>query len=235
MAAAENDPLLLPVGHYLGPVYPGRDAPPSFHVVRLGWQQLRLSDPEHLETWLLCHGEPDRATQDRANQDRTGGERDATVGTRSAVLMTAAERDVADAEPALEDLLDQGLVVEVTPDDAESVTRFARSHRLQPLLTGIGHDQEHPLDMIGIAGLVVALEAMPRVFEVWQWAHLWPDLWSAGQALAGAAAGQPDSPRSETDPDEVLAFVVGAVHTLVRHGAAYLDVRQSPAPAGRPS
>ncbi|MFG1922446.1 hypothetical protein [Cryptosporangium sp. NPDC048952] len=195
-------PMLLPVGHYLGAFHPGPGQPPSYHVVRAGWEPFRLADETELDVWGFAHGLPD-----------------AEPFTRESLLAAAAEHPEADA--VLDGLLDKGLVVEVVPG-TEQAREFAEQHRLQPLLLGLGHTRDDELDAIGVPGLVVALRATPSVLEVWEWAHLWPDLWSACEGLAEAAR---DSGHGETDPAAVLTFVLDAVQTLVAHGAAYLDHR----------
>jgi hypothetical protein len=209
-------PIVLPVGHYQGPFHPGGGLPPSHHLVRLGWEPVQLTEEIEVDVWGLAHGLP-------AEQAGAG------AWTRSAVLDAALDAGHSDAGPVLDRLLDRGLVVEVTPGTGEA-REFARRHRLQPLLIGLGQTPAEPLDAIGVPGLVVALRATPRVFEVWEWTHLWPDLWAACEGLAEAGRDTGRKDPTETDPDQVLTFVLGAVQTLIAHGAAYLDHRPRPAP-----
>ncbi|GAA3388208.1 hypothetical protein [Cryptosporangium minutisporangium] len=207
-------PIVLPIGHYLGAVHPGDGRPPSYHVVRAGWEPYRLADETELDVWGIAHGLPDELTLRGA-------------WTRAAVLAAAAQAGHADVEPVLDSLLDRGLAVEVRPG-TEQAREFARHHRIQPLLLGLGRAPGEELDGIGVPGLVLALRATPRVLEVWEWAHLWPDLWSACEGLAEAARDTGRTEPSDADPDQVLTFVLGAVQTLIAHGAAYLDHRPRP-------
>ena len=232
--------IVLPVGHYQGAFHPGRGLPPSHHVVRMGWEAVRLTEEIEVDVWGLAHGLPAEMETAKA-------------WNRACVLDAAAEAGHPGAEPVLDRLLDRGLVVEVGPGTAQA-REFARFHRLQPLLVGLGQAPDEsvvpaesvapdgapapdggqprgePVDAIGVPGLLVALRATPRVFEVWEWAHLWPDLWSACEGLAEAGRDAGETEPTATDPDEVLTFVLGAAQTLIAHGAAYLDHRPRPAP-----
>lgn len=213
-------PLVLPVGHYLGPVHPARDTPPSHHAVRIGWEQARLANQDQLDVWLLAHGVPAQLDQQ--------------PWTRESLLRTADETGVGNPDAALADLLGRRLVIEVALDEDSALT-LARTYRLLPLLVGLGTGPGEPLDVIGIPGLLMALRAEPRVFELWQWAHLWPDLWSACAAVAEASADSADAGLSadRLDDDGLVSFGFGAAQTLIAHGAAYLDARRAPAPTGR--
>ncbi|WP_035857306.1 hypothetical protein [Cryptosporangium arvum] len=202
--------IVLPIGHYQGVVHPS-----GHHVVRMGWEPIPLDDDGPLDVWGFAHGLPEHEG----------------AWDRSEVIAAAVGVGVQDAEPILDALLDRGLVVEVTPG-TDGAREFAGYHRVAPLLIGLGRPDGEELDGLGIPGLSVALRARPRVIEVWEWAHLWPDLWSACEALAEAARDTGSLDASETDPDQVLSFVLGALQDLVAHGAAYLDHRASPGPRG---
>jgi hypothetical protein len=224
----EPAPLVLPVGHYQGAFHAGGGRPPSYHVVRMGWEPARLDDEAEVDVWGLAHGLPAAI--------EPGG-----AWTRSSVLEAAAEVGHADASPVLDRLLGRGLVAEVAPGSA-AAREFARYHRLQPLLIGLGPIPEgsrlsdggevtdEPLDALGVPGLTIAARVRPRVFEVWEWAHLWPDLWSASEGLAAAGREAGGTDEAATDPEQVLAFVLAAAQTLVAHGAAYLDHRPRTGP-----
>lgn len=215
MSSDGGTPIVLPVGHYLGAFHPAVDQPPSHHLVRMGWEPVRLGDDAELDVWGFAHGLP--------------AELGRGPWTRASLLEAAAGAGHADVTDVLDHLLDVGVVVEVVVGGAQA-REFAEHHRIQPLLIGLGPAPGEALDAIGVPGLTVALHAAPRVFEVWQWAHLWPDLWSACEGLAEANRDLGQVDPATTDPAEVLTFVLGAVQTLVAHGAAYLDHRPRPAP-----
>jgi hypothetical protein len=207
-------PLLFPVGHLLGAFHPGPGAPASYHGVRIGWETVRLPDDDHRDLWALAHGSLP----------------DAGVGwTRPALLAAARQVGIEAAAPIVEALLDRGALVEVQRDP-EAMIAFAAAYRLEPLLVGLGSSPEEPLDGIGVPGLLVAARVSPRVFELWQWAPLWPDLWTACQGLAEVATELGQDQPDETDPRQVLAFALGAVQHLLGQGVAYLDARRTARP-----
>lgn len=216
MATDLDAALLFPVGHYMGPFHPERGAPSRHHIVRVGWDTPKLPDDTHFEVWAFTHGLPARI--------------DHVPWTRRAVVRVAADAGVPDAEPILDALLELGVVVQVVPGTPGAV-EFARRHRVHSLLVGLGNGPEDPfLDGIGLPGLPPLARVEPRVYELWQWAHLWPDLWSACQGFTEAAreAGTPDG--VEPDPERWLDFALGGLRTLIAHNAAYLDAARQPVP-----
>jgi len=215
MATDVDVPLVFPVGHFMGPFHPTRGAPARHFIVRVGWDTPKLPDEDHLDVWALAHGLPARIGT--------------TPWTRDAVLAAARDGGIADAETVLDTLVDLGLVAEVTPGTPGAV-EFARRHRVQSLLVGLGNLPDDPLlDGIGLPGLPPMVRVEPRVFELWQWAHLWPDLWSACEALADAE--QETGGTATADPELTLGGALRALRVLVAHNAAYLDLARRPAPA----
>jgi hypothetical protein len=187
----------------------------AHHVVRVGWQVHRLPDGAPMDTWAGCQG--------------TGGDPllDAPW-TRDAALAAAAENEVPDAARHLDQLIAQGLVVEVA-DDAQAAA-FATRHRLQPLLVGMGDSPEDPFETLGIPGLAPAARVRPRVGEVWEWVGLWPSLAAAQQAFGEIARQAGQDPAGTAGE---LRFLLGAVQTLVGASAAYLDAAGGGRPARR--
>lgn len=214
VATGSDDPLIFPVGHYLGPFHPKRNQPPRHHIVRVGWDTPKLTDEAHVDIWALAHGLPDRV--------------DAVRWTRQAILDAAQDAGMPDAAVILDDLAGLGLITEVHTGTDQALD-FAKGHRMQSLLIGLGNSPEDPvLDGIGLAGMAPILKVRPRVFQVWQWAHLWPTVWAACEGLAFVAgetgAGRPE----DTDPVTVLDFMLEALRTLVSRNAAYLDLAVTP-------
>lgn len=219
MATDLDVALLFPVGHYMGPFHPGRGAPPKHHIVRVGRDTPKLPDETHFDVWALSHGLPARIGH--------------MPWTRQAVARVATDAGVPDPEAVLDSLLELGLVVEVVPGTPGAVD-FARRHRVHSLLIGLGNGPEDPfLDGIGLPGLPPLARVEPRVYELWQWAHLWPDLWSACQGFTEAARESGASGEEEPDPARWLDVALGDLRTLIAHNAAYLDTARQP--AQRPS
>lgn len=194
----------------MGPFHPKQGAPVKHHVVRVGWDTPKLPDAAHFDIWALAHGLPSRLGTVR--------------WTRRAIIETAAEADMSGAADILDSLADRGLIVEVTPG-SEQARDFAASYRLRSLLIGLGNTAEDPvLDGIGLAGIAPLVKVRPRVFEIWQWAHLWPSVWDACEGLAWVAS-QAEEPRPEgAEPEALLDFMLEAFGTLISHNAIYLDV-----------
>jgi len=163
----------------------------------------------------LAHGLPNRT--------------DTIRWTRRAIIEAADDADMPDAASILDRLAGLGLIVEVTPG-TEQAREFAESYRLQSLLIGLGNSPEDPvLDGIGLVGILPVVKVRPRVFEIWQWAHLWPTVWAACEGLAYVASQGENSNPETTDPEQVLDLVFDAMRTLISHNAAYLDLTKTPA------
>lgn len=214
MATDLDAPLVFPVGHFMGPFHPSPNSAPKHYIVRVGWDTPKLADEAHFDVWALAHGLPARI---------------GTVPwTRDAIVRAARDAGMTDPEPILDTLLGLGLIVEVVPGTPEAVD-FAKRYRVQSLLIGLGNGPDEPvLDGIGLPGLPPLVRVEPRVFELWQWAHLWPDLWSACEALA-AAAHETGGDSEESQPERGLDFALSALRTLIAHNAAYLDTARQPA------
>jgi hypothetical protein len=203
------DPLVLPLGHAMGPFHQHRGAPPAYWAVRLGWDSPLLPDRDSAELWTLAHGLPDRV--------------DGAPWTRSVLCREARETGVTDPEQVLTALLDRGLLAEVEPGTG-SATAFADAHRVQPLLLGLGELPDSPqLDGIGLLGLPALARVSLGTYEFWQWGHLWPTLTEAAAGLAEMAAQSPDHAPEEADPPQVLDRVLRELHQLLAVGAVYLD------------
>ncbi|MGI8720968.1 MAG: hypothetical protein ACR2JG_01935 [Geodermatophilaceae bacterium] len=213
------DPLVFPVGHYMGPFHPSRNGPAKHHIVRVGWETPKLPNEEHVDIWALAHGLPTRI--------------DTVRWTRQAIIDAANDAEMPDPAGILDSLADLGLITEVTPG-TEQAREFADSYRLQSLLIGLGNNPDDPvLDGIGLVGIAPIVKVRPRVFEIWQWAHLWPTVWAACEGLAYVAGQVEGSNPDAADPEKVLDLMFDAMRTLISRNAAYLDVTISPPAASR--
>lgn len=109
--------------------------------------------------------------------------------------------------------------------DAADPVDFAARHRLVPLALGLGNTAAEP--WLFTAGLlnqpVVAMTG--ALFDLWQWAHLSPDLWTACHEAAAVAlqAGMTDP--EQTDPARVLEGALESVPPLLAARVACFDVR----------
>ena len=196
--------LLLPVGHDLGAFHPGDGESAPVRQVRLGAQLNELTEAEFL-VWTLAHGLVDDEGQP-------------VPGTAAGI------GEHVDEPAAISSLVERGLLAEVTPGSPESV-RFASAHQLLPLALGLGNSEEQP--WLFAAGLLYQPLVMMTgaMYDLWQWAHLSPNLWSACQELAEVAAGAGIEDPEQTDPEQVLAGALGSVHQLLGVRVACVDVR----------
>ena len=208
-----GQPLIFPVGHYLGEHHPGPGEAASHHDVRIGWQSIPLSDEEQFDVWSLAHGNPAWS--------------EAREWTLADVWEAATNVGVRDPARVTAELLDSGALVEVERA-TDAMVDFASAYRLEPLLVGLGNGPSEPLDQIGVPGLLSAAKVAPRIYELWQWAHVWPDLWSACEGLAAVSAELGSDFPEESDPLRVLAFALDACQLLIGHGVAYLDAARRP-------
>jgi len=212
--SSDNAPLVFPVGHYMGPFHPSRNGPAKHHIVRVGWETPKLPDEEHLDIWALAHGLPARL--------------DSVRWTRQAIIDAADDAEMPNAEEILDNLAELRLITEVSPETGQA-REFADAFRLQSLLIGLGNNPEDPvLDGIGLVGVPPVVMVRPRVFEIWQWAHLWPTIWAACEGLAYIAGETGQAESEAADPEKVLELMFEATRTLISRNAVYLDVAMTP-------
>jgi len=196
--------LLVPVGHGLGAFHAGDGVTAPVQQVRVGAEMVDLSDTEFL-LWSLAHGLVDE-------------------GGRPTPCTSGELRTYVDEPAVFRSLSERGLLAEVTPGTSESVG-FAAAHRLLPLAVGLGNSAREPWQFsVGLLESPLAQLTAP-LFDVWQWAHLSPDLWTAcREAVAVARSAGIDAP-DQIDPEQTLAGVLTALPQLLASRICCLDVR----------
>ena len=201
-----TDTWVFPVGHYLGPFHPGPGAPAESHRVRVGDEVVKLATDTEFLVWGLAHGLPGAAPP--------GSDR---IWTRDALAGIAAQRAGTDLTGTFADLLAVGALTEVGPGGVDPAI-FARTHRLQPLLSGLGAGPGRPdLHRIGVFGEEPVAMVDVRVFDLWQWAPRVGSLAELNdlQAVTAPLLG---------DADDGVPGLLHRVHVLLASGCAYLDV-----------
>lgn len=206
-APASPTPLVLPIGHYVGALYPTAGGALKYHEIRIGWSTFPLTDNE-FHAWALTHGMPEE------------------IAARPWTLDDARElsRRVGRSTPqAFDDVLRREYAVEVLPGSDDSV-RFATQVRLRPLLAGIGNSAEAPLRYgLGLGGTQTVVSVDVLAYQMWTWAGVCDSLWHACRIYARAAEAVPQFGPEDQDPERVLARALPAVQVLIANGAAYLD------------
>ena len=192
----DGDTRLVPVGHDLGAFHDGSGG--HCQQVRVGAELVELDEPRYA-AWVAAHGTPDS---------------EGVVTSVTASSLRAAHGDDVD------ELLTRQLVAAVDP-----VVGFASTHRLVPLVLGLGNSVDEP--WLFAAGLLYQPVVMMTgaVYDLWQWGHLSRDLWTACHASATAAVRAGVTEAEQTDPDQVLAGAMGSLPQLVAARAACFDVR----------
>ncbi|HEV2087951.1 MAG TPA: hypothetical protein VGR21_06545 [Cryptosporangiaceae bacterium] len=209
MATHDDTTLLFPIGHCVGSYYGLSGPTDHFHQVRVGPDVVRLSD-EQFAMWGLAHGAPDRPAGQPWNRQR--------------LLETARKLGVSTAEEVLDGLVADHLVVETTPGTDDAVD-FARRHRMVPLMLGLGNSAEEPrLYGVGLAGQPI-LQMTSAVYDLYEWAHMDPDLWTACHGAADTARQVEIDDPTSTDPLRLLDALLATLHTLLGPNAVYLDTR----------
>lgn len=201
--------MLFPVGHRIGPQHRPAETDEPAEQVRRGATFHPLTD-QQFAVWALAHGSPDAI---RTN----------TPWRRRSVVELAGVGGVTTAAEIVAELIEQGLLVEVTPG-ADDALEFARSHRVMPLMLGLGNSAAEPaLFGIGFVRQPV-LQVTHPIYDVWQWSTMDDTLWATCQSAADVArragSGEPDY----TDPARLLTGFLGALHALLVANAACLDV-----------
>jgi hypothetical protein len=217
-----GEPLILPIGHYLGAHVPRSGADADFHAVRIGWETYKLEGNGQLAVWALAHGLP------------TTGSDEEPPWTRSSVEGAARVGGIPNVATTLFDLISRDLLIEVRPGTPEAVA-FAQAYRTRSLLVGLGNTADEPT----LYGLGASESAPPVIkvpilaYELWTWGHACDSLWQTCHVLA--AAGDPADP-DRRDPQRVLTRCLSAIRLLLACGAIYLDeAREDPADEQLPS
>lgn len=195
----EGGTQVLPVGHDLGAFHVGDGVTAPVQQVRVGAEIIDL-DAAHFAAWTAAHGVP----------TEEGSVPAVTVGGLGA----------EHGEEIVADLVRDRLLAAVDPAAA-----FAERHRLLPLAQGLGNSEEYPW-LFSVGLLYQPLAVMTgAMYDLWQWACLSPDLWSACEEAAGAAKQAGATEDEQTDPALMLAGAMSVLPQLLAVRVACLDER----------
>jgi hypothetical protein len=192
--------LVFPVGHYLGERHPEED-----QVIRVGMEIHTISADE-FGVWVLAHG---------AQADRS-------AWTTDDLLALAAETELADAGRHLEELTAKGLLAQVPAEGGPGAVAFAETHRLAPLLVGLGNTEDDPDSYaLGFPLLDEPVAVVPAgSYELWQWGHVAPSMWHTCEVRVKVAADL----NEPTDTAAALDGLLADLRPLLVNSCAYLDL-----------
>lgn len=195
-------PLILPIGQQVGAQY--RAGRAVVQQVRRGGTFHDLTERQ-AAVWQLAHGVPE------------------AIGEQVAWQRSSIEERFAGAGEVIDELAALGLLVEVAPG-AEQAEDFAKSHRLVPLMLGLGNSQDEP-DTFGIGFLgQPVLQVSHPIYDVWQWSTMDDSLWytceNATDVARRAGSSEPDA----IETSKLLTGIIGSLHGLLASNAAYLDI-----------
>ncbi|HEY1177362.1 MAG TPA: hypothetical protein VGF17_14495 [Phytomonospora sp.] len=208
-----NVELVLPVGHFAGPMFtrPDAEAPESFEV-RFRDGVFSLSAAEYA-VWAVAHGDPDMVGS--------------APTTRAMVEDAAARAGVLEPAPLFDGLAKDGLLVR-TRTSGPAAEEFARTHQIRPLALGLGNSPQ------SLGGFQIGMPNAPRatvgydVYHMWLFAHQAANLWQAISTIAAEAvtanlAEGDEGVRLIEDPEALLTGFLNAMPVLVSTSCVYID------------
>ena len=197
--------LIFPVGQRFGIHYASDDPEDFVYQVRVGVKVLELSADAH-SIWELAHGAPDGLTDDIWSVER--------------VIEAAATQGVNDAAGAVGGLIDDHAAVIV---GLEEHLEFGRRHRMVPTVLGLGNRQDDPSAFrVGLLG-VPMFTVGAVLYDIYEWACLEPDLWTACQNAAAINSRPTTAEPVITEAALLLGALVDHLHGFLAGGTAYLD------------
>lgn len=203
-----DQPLLFPIGRYVGIFYTEAEPSTRHHEVQRGGQLDELNE-EQFAMWALTHGNPQEV--DKTRWTRTTAERMARK-----VGMTTPGK-------LLDELVERGLVAECTPG-TDSMLPFARAYRPVPLMLGLGNTPKEPwLYAVGFLGQPV-IQLTSGLYDLWEWAHLERSLWDATHSAARVSAEAGETDPDLIEPERLLTGFLDALHGMTSMSVAYLDL-----------
>lgn len=207
--AGSDGSLLFPIGHYVGIQHRvGAERAPR--QVRRGATFHDLGE-DQFAVWAAAHG------SEQAIENETPWHRQSVEQHPS---LAGLDR----ASEIIDDFLTDGLLVEVTPSSHDRAIAFARSHRLVPLMLGLGNRPDEP-DLFGIGFLTQpVIEVSHPIYDLWQWCAMDDSLWATCENAADVARRAGSTDPESIDPARLLIGFLGSLHAVLLANAACLDI-----------
>ncbi|MEO3797834.1 hypothetical protein ABGB14_47210 [Nonomuraea sp. B10E15] len=203
-----RQPLIFPIGHYMGEISVPGSGQGRSHFIRRDSDLVQLTR-QQFHVWMLARGRK--------------GELDRRRWTRGVAEREASRLGVTDPAAIVDGLVTTGLIAEMVPG-RKAAYRFALAYQLHPLMLGLGNSRYEPW-LFGIGfGEQPVLRVRRDLFGLWEWANGDDNLWQACQAYADVEVAAGGADRDHTDPQRVLTRLVRSLHLFTANSAAYLDV-----------
>lgn len=174
--------------------------------VRVGSALHSLSSAE-FGLWAMAHGPADHVPR---------------PWTVDALAAQAAAVGLPDFAEQLTGLHAQGLLALAAPG-TPSAREMARQVRMVPLVLGLGNRADAPdAYAVGLPGRPLAVLSA-AAYDLFEWAHMETSLWQACEGAAATAVRVGLVDAQATDPEVLLASLLGDLHRLLTPNAVYLD------------
>jgi hypothetical protein len=182
-----------------------RAAEDEFHV-RVGAQLERLSSTD-FGVWAMAHGPADHVPR---------------PWTPDELATQAGRVGLPDAPDRLGRLVDRGLVALAAPG-TDTGLALGRRVRMVPLVLGLGNSAENPdAYAVGLPGRPLAVLSA-AAYDLFEWATMETSLWRACEGAAETAARVGIDDPLASDPEALLASLLGDLHRLLTPNAVCLD------------
>ncbi|PRZ41758.1 hypothetical protein CLV47_108117 [Antricoccus suffuscus] len=197
--------VLLPVGHDLGAHFADKDSDPTFRV-RVGEQMVEFDASEYV-VWSLAHGSIGRGEE----------------WSRADVAAAATARGLTDVESVIDRLIEWTMLYDIGLGTDESID-FSLVFRPVPLMLGLGTTIDDPdVFSVGLANEAFIQTTRP-IYDLYVWAHLDENLWSACVASAALAAKDGASAPERTDPRLLMEYFLLGAHDFLAADGMYFDI-----------
>ncbi|PRZ41759.1 hypothetical protein CLV47_108118 [Antricoccus suffuscus] len=214
--------VVYPVGYFAG--YFGAGTDDQTRSIRRGWEPVCLTQGIDFEFWAAAHGSLSHDwsvpwTVGQVVQSLRNSVEGRDPWTAGIVPARADLYDIA-ANEAIARLLDYGLLA-LVGDSSEERTAFAKTHRFDPMLLGLGNTATRPdRSVIGLRDRPV-MQMPESQIEFWQMSNQFDSIWDACECIAGAVT---EGPYADAPPATLVPQVLSDIRAYIAHGAGYLDV-----------
>jgi hypothetical protein len=201
---SDEDLLVFPVGHDLGPFFPAAGEGFAYYEVCLGRRVYGLPTNYDYAVWMRAHGPVDESPL-----------------TWARYRHNLISDDIPDAGGRAGRLANEGLLWRV-PGSGPGAVEFARVHRPMPLVTAIGDvGPDIPAGKHALGRPTTVFHYADDVeYWLWLWGGHFDSMWLAVEEFA-------DTPLGRTvgagDPQRCIGPALLAAQSLINHSLLFFD------------